>query len=170
MQAFGILVRLWTWALVLRVLKHVVPLPRLVRLAQADLSREVRSGAFERRLEGYLERRQRFPFRAPGNCLERSLGAYRLLCAQGSNPELRVGIAVNSQGHNAQLPKVQLPRVQLPNAQLPMRGHVWVEVDGRPFGERPGDLDGLTPVLTFGADGQAHAASGFGDVSSIRIP
>lgn len=166
MQAFGILVRLWTWAAALRVLKHVVPLPRLVRLAQTDASREARSGAFERRLEGYLERRQRFPFRAPGNCLERSLGAYRLLCAQGSNPQLRVGIAVNSQ-----LPKSQLPKGQLPNAQLPMRGHVWVEVDGRPFGERSGDLDGLTPVVTFGADGRARTASAFGgDVSSIRMP
>ena len=161
MQAFGILVRLWAWAVVLRVLKHVVPLPRLVRLAQAKASRAPRSAAFEGRLEGYLERRQRFPFRAPGNCLERSLGAYRLLCAQGSDPQLRVGIAVNSQLRNA----------QLPNAQLPMRGHVWVEVDGRPFGERPGDLDGLTPVVTFGADGRALTASGFGgDVSSILIP
>ena len=161
MQAFGILVRLWTWAVVLRGLKHVVRLPRLVRLAQTDTAREVRSGAFERRLEGYLERRQRFPFRAPGNCLERSLGAYRLLCAQGSNPQLRVGIAVNSQLHKA----------QLPNAQLPMRGHVWVEVDGRPFGERPGDLDGLTPVVTFGADARARTVAAFGgDVSSILIP
>ena len=162
MQAFGILVRLWTWAIVLRVLKHAVPLPRLVRLAQADISREVRSGAFERRLEAYLERRQRFPFRAPGNCLERSLGAYRLLCAQGSDPSLRVGIAVNSQLRNAQFPKGQLP-----NGQFPMRGHVWVEVDGRPFGERAGDLDGLTPVLTFGADGRT--ASGSADVAGVRL-
>jgi hypothetical protein len=162
MQAFGILVRLWTWAVVLRGLKHLVPLPKLVRLAQADTAREVRSGAFERRLEGYLERRQRFPFRAPGNCLERSLGAYRLLCAQGSDPQLRVGIAVNSQLHNAQRPKAQLP-----NAQLPMRGHVWVEVDGRPFGERPGDLDGLTPVVTFGADGRT--LSGVCEVSGVRL-
>jgi hypothetical protein len=161
MQAFGILVRLWSWAIVLRVLKHLVPLPRLVRLVQADPSREARSAAFERRLQGYLERRQRFPFRAPGNCLERSLGGYRLLCAHGSNPELRVGIAVNSQLRNA----------QLPNGQFPMRGHVWVEVDGRPFGERPGDLDGLTPVLTFGADGRPRTVSAFGgDVSSILIP
>jgi hypothetical protein len=166
MQAFGILVRLWVWAVVLRVLKHVVPLPTLVRLARTDTSREVPSRAFERRLEGYLERRQRFPFRAPGNCLERSLGAYRLLCAQGSNPQLRVGIAVNSQ-----LPNGQLPKGQLPNVQLPMRGHVWVEVDGRPFGERPGDLDGLTSVVTFGADGRPYTVSAFdGDVSSISIP
>jgi hypothetical protein len=157
MQAFGILLRLWTWAVVLRGLKHVVPLPRLVRLAQTDTAREVRSGAFERRLEAYLERRRRFPLRAPGNCLERSLGAYRLLCAQGSNPELRVGIAVNSQLHNS----------QLPTSQLPMRGHVWVEVDGRPFGERPGDLDGLTPVVTFGADG--CTLPGGGDVSGVRL-
>lgn len=149
MQAFGILVRLWFWAVMLRLLKHVVPLPRLVRLAQTDVAREVRSGTFERRLEGYLERRQRFPFRAPGNCLERSLGAYRLLCAHGSNPVLCVGIARTS----------------------PMRGHVWLEVDGRPFGERTGDLDGLTPVVTFGADGLAHTVSAFaGDVSSILIP
>jgi hypothetical protein len=167
MRAFGILVRLWSWALVLRLLKHAVPLPRLVRLAQAETSREVRSRAFERQLEGYLERRQRFPLRAPGNCLERSLGAYRLLCAQGSDPQLRVGIAVNDQLHNAQLPKSQLPKGQLPNAQLSMRGHVWVEVDGRPFGERPGDLDGLTPVVTFGADGRTLSG---GDVSGVLIP
>ena len=148
MQAFGILVRLWTWAVVLRALKHVVPLPRLVRLAQTRASRP-RSAAVERRLESYLQRRQRFPFRAPGNCLERSLGAYRLLCAHGSDPRLRVGIS----------------------GAPPMRGHVWVEVDGGPFGERPGDLDDLTPVVTFGADGRAHTLAAFGgDVSGIRIP
>ena len=148
MQALGILTRLWMWAAVLRIVKHVIALPTLVAFARVDAVKSVRRGdAFERTLARYLERRDRFPFRAPGNCLERSLGAYRLLSARGRRPDLVVGMASG------------------------VRGHVWVEVDGRPFGERAGDLEGLARIVTFDADGNQRTAAGFsGTVSAIRMP
>jgi len=174
MPAFGILVRLWIWAALLRVLKHLVPLPKLVTLA----GRSARKGAdgggeFEARLAEYLERRDRFPFRAPGNCLERSLGAYCLLCARGRRPSLVVGISLQRPGPEprAQSPEPGEAESREPKAESPsVRGHVWVEVDGRPFGERAGELEGFTRVVMFDAEGNQRTVSGFsGALSAIRM-
>ena len=157
MLAFGILVRLWIWAALLRALKHLVPLPALVTLARVPKAAP-RGEEFEQRLAKYLERRDRFPFRAPGNCLERSLGAYRLLCGNGRRPQLVVGVSLQPPGPE---PKAR---------SLSVRGHVWVEVDGRPFGERPGDLEGFTRVVTFDAEGKQRSVGGFsGALSAIRM-
>ena len=139
MQAFGILVRLWIWALALRALKHVLPLPQLVRLVQTRASRTPRSAAFERRLESYLERRQRFPFRAPGNCLERSLGAYRILCAAGAQPELVIGVRRGADGRVA--------------------GHVWTRTAAGPLGETDSSLAGFAVLATFDASASRGVAS-----------
>ena len=166
MLALGILVRLWIWAALLRALKHLVPLPKLVTLARVHPPNAAPRGEeFERRLANYLERRDRFPFRAPGNCLERSLGAYRLLCARGRRPSLVVGISLQRPGPE---PRAQSPE---PKAQsLSVRGHVWVEVHGRPFGERAGDLEGFTRVVTFDAEGNQRTVGGFsGALSAIRM-
>ncbi len=113
MWTAGIALRLWTWAALLRVLKHAVPLATLVRMMQSDPRRvePARTGTVER----YLHTTGRFPRRPPGNCLERSLGVYRLLCQAGASPELLVGMR------------------RLPSR--PLEGHVWVRVAGKPIGE-----------------------------------
>jgi hypothetical protein len=168
----GIGVRLWLWAGMIRVLKPLVPIGTLVRLARTpgpgsnrskrgqapipgpgpDRSAGLRSAErFEERLRAYLESRQRFPFRAPANCLERSLGAYRLLCGAAAGPELVVGVR-----------------------RSPARGvegHVWVTAGGRVLAERPGDLATFTTIVTFDADGRQRTAAGFeGALSEIRVP
>ena len=89
----GIALRLWAWAALLRPLKHVVPLGTLVRLAHTRPTIRPRSAEFERRLETYLAAKGAFPQRAPANCLERSLGAYRMLCAANAGPTLCRGPA-----------------------------------------------------------------------------
>jgi hypothetical protein len=182
----GIGVRLWLWAGMIRVLKPLVPIGTLVRLArtpgpgsnrskrgqapipgsnrsdrgQAQIgpgsgpdrsARLRRAERFEARLRAYLESRRRFPFRAPANCLERSLGAYRLLCGAAAGPELVVGVR-----------------------RSPARGvegHVWVTARGRVLAERPEDLAMFTTIVTFDAGGRQRTAAGFeGALPEIRVP
>ena len=172
MTTLGIGVRLWLWAGMIRVLKPLVPIGSLVRLArtpgpganrsnrgQAPIpgsgpdrsARLRRAERFEARLRAYLESRRRFPFRAPANCLERSLGAYRLLCGAAAGPELVVGVR-----------------------RSPARGvegHVWVTARGRVLAERPEDLAMFTTIVTFDAGGRQRTAAGFeGALPEIRVP
>ena len=126
-------VRMWAWALVLRPLKHVAPFATLLRIVHAGPRRH-RSPGFERDLEAYMTASRRFPARAPGNCLERSLAAYRLLCAAGSRPEVLVGVRRG--------------------AAAGVEGHVWVTLDGRPLAERQEFLDTFVVVVSYDADGR----------------
>lgn len=138
----SIAVRLWTWAAALRVLKQVVPLETLVRMMHRKPRSGARSPAFERRLEDYLGRAERFPFRPPANCLERSLGAYRMLCAANAAPQLVVGFRTSPERR--------------------VEGHVWVTVDGRPVAEHPENVGAFTAIVTFDADARRRAASSSG--------
>jgi len=140
-HAWTIAVRLWWWAAMLRVLKQILPLSTLVRLMHRRAGNRRRSGAVERRLETYLDMAGPFPFRAPGNCLERSLGVYRMLCGLNAAPELVIGFR-----HSAE------KRVE---------GHVWVTVDGRALAETPESVSTYTTVVTFDADARRRGASGF---------
>ena len=136
-----IAVRLWSLAALLRLLKHVVPLDILVRLARVPaVATERRSPDYECALERYLASTGRFPMRAPGNCLERSLGAYRLLCAVNANPTLVVGVK-RSPTHGVQ-------------------GHVWVMVDGRALAERPESVSTYTKIVSFDAQARQDPAGG----------
>jgi hypothetical protein len=141
--------RLWTWAGLLRPLKHIVPFGTLVRWA-STAPRAARDRAFERALETFVENGRRFPARAPGNCLERSLGAYRLLCASGGRPEVVVGIRRDAGGG--------------------IEGHVWLAVDGRPFAEPPGALDGYVTLVRYDAAASPHAEQGgTTDLAGVRL-
>jgi hypothetical protein len=136
----GIAFRLWAWAALLRALKYALPLATLVRLAHTRAGAHARSAEFERRVEAYLDARGRFPRRPPGNCLERSLGAYRLLCAANAAPTLVVGLRRSD--------------------TLGVEGHVWLIVDGRPLSERPDNVLTYTQILTFDPNARQHSSSG----------
>lgn len=136
--------RLWIWAAILRPLKHVVPLGTLVRFAHCPPRPGADAEGVRRQLEGFLRRTGRAPARAPANCLERSLGAYRLLCAAGAAPEFVVGIRRGT-GNSVD-------------------GHVWVVVSGRPLAEDESFLSAFARVCRFDASGRQ--ASG----SSASIP
>ena len=127
MGTAAIAFRLWTWAAGLRVLKHVVPLTTLVRMMHARPGRLAPCVADD--IERYLHTSGRFPHRPPGNCLERSLGVYRLLCQAGASPELLVGMR------------------HLPSR--PIEGHVWVRAGGRPIGETAASLHEFQLTTSF---------------------
>jgi hypothetical protein len=127
----GIGLRLWVSAALVRVLKHVWSLPGMVRLFHARAVSD--DPATIERLEQTLSASGRFPRRPPSNCLERSLGAYRILCRCGARPLLVVG--VRHRGANL------------------LDGHVWVTVDGRPFGDSEERTAQYTLTTVFDADG-----------------
>ena len=135
MGTAGIALRLWIWAVVLRPVKHVVPLATLVRMMHAAPRRVVDPGAADA-IERYLQTSGRFPRRPPGNCLERSLGVYRLLCQAGASPQLLVGMR-------------RLP-------PQPIEGHVWVRAGGRPIGETVESLNEFQPTAMFDDNGRRH--------------
>jgi hypothetical protein len=137
----GIAFRLWTWAALLRVLKHVVPLATLVRMMHARPRRVAPVVTDD--IERYLHTSGRFPRRPPGNCLERSLGVYRLLCQAGASPELLVGMR------------------RLPSH--PIEGHVWVRAAGRPIGETAASLHEFQLTASFDEYGRRTPASPTGD-------
>ena len=156
-STIGIAFRLWLWAGMIRVLKRIVPVGTLVRLAHRKTRRlnfapgggESRE-RFEERLRTYLESRGRFPFRPPSNCLERSLGAYRLLCSAAADPQLVIGVRRSVEG---------------------VEGHVWVTSRGRLLAEAPADLAPFTTIVTFDADARQRTAAGFeGALSAMRVP
>jgi hypothetical protein len=136
----GIGIRLWTWAALIRASKGVVPLARLVQLAHRPSKRTGGAKDLERDLEKYLASKGRFPFRPPSNCLERSLGAYRLLCGAGADPSLVIGV-----NHS-------------PSAGV--KGHVWVTAAGKPLGESDEDLSPFTTIVSFDAHGQQLGSNG----------
>lgn len=142
-----IVVRFWAWALLLRPLKHVLPLKLLVRLVRSRRQSAERLTARETAIVDYMSSRLRFPRRAPANCLERSLAAYRLLGEAGSRPELMVGVR-------------RLPAGQRRNgATRPVDGHVWIVLDRQPAAETAAFIDTFTPVLRVDADGRIDAGS-----------
>ena len=147
----GVRGRVWLWAALLRPLKHLVPLERLIRIMRAR-PRGPRSPAFEADLAAFLTATGPFPRRPPSNCLERSLAAYRLLGAAGAQPVIVVGFR-----------RITPRRLD---------GHVWVTVDGAPFGERAGALDDYVSVVRYDAIGQRHPAAEAGegpiDVNTLR--
>ena len=125
--------RLWAWAAAMRPLKYMLPLHTLVQLARRPARGRGRDPEFERRLERFLGAAGPFPRRPPGNCLERSLGAYRLLCAADAAPMLVIGLR---------------------KAESRIEGHVWVEVDGRALAEQPANLATYMPIFSFDHDGK----------------
>lgn len=140
--------RLWFWAAIVRPLKHVVPLGTLVHLVHRP-PRTPPDGRRVEQVQSLLKRTGRVPRRAPGNCLERSLGAYRLLCAAGAAPQIVVGVRRG--------------------AGTRVDGHVWLMIDGRPLAEDEAFLAGFSRVLTFGPDGRQTSGAAGGMPEGVRL-
>ena len=133
----GVVLQFWLLAALVRPLKHLMPLKLLVRLIRSRRS-PGRMRSREAAILRYISARRRFPWRAPANCFERSLAAYRLLGAAGVRPELHVGVRRTGQ----------------PGA---VDGHVWIVVDREPAGEAPAFIAQFTPVMRFDAAGRLDA-------------
>lgn len=125
--------RMTAWALVIRVAKYAMPLPRLVHL----VAPQTRPGPRNRPREGRLAIYARWAGRLArprdeGSCLERSLVLYRFLTLAHAEPSLVVGF----RRHEAQI-----------------GGHVWVVLDGRVVGEPEDAVGGYDVAMRFGPGG-----------------
>ena len=120
-----LIVRMLGWKVALAALKRTVPLARLVRLVEPSLAptRDERERA---RVEFAIRRLGRVLAR--GDCLERSLVAYRYLARAGAPPRLSIGFDRDD------------GRVE---------GHAWVTVDGRPVAESEESLRRYVEVASF---------------------
>jgi hypothetical protein len=131
-----LVIRMLGWACAVRMLKHRVPLPRLVRLARWDGPILARPNGQEKvvTLARWASRAMQWSSR--GNCLVRGLITYRYLMALDARPTLVVGLAIGAPGGDV------------------VHGHVWVTVQGRPVGETTEALSVFHPVLAFTPDGR----------------
>jgi hypothetical protein len=119
--------RMLAWAMALPVLKRVVPLPRLVRLAGAARVREVRSSRRETQVVALAQRLCGPLARRDGGCLSRSLLGYRFLGQAGARPKLIVG--VRKEGDR-------------------VLAHAWLTVDDRIVNDTEENVGAYRPILT----------------------
>ena len=129
----SLVIRMGAWSLILPVLKHVVPLQRLVRLMSRPTN-GARSPETERKIVTWARRAYRL--RRSGTCLERSLLVYRYLTEASAHPRLVVGMQ---------------------RGQRDLLGHAWVLVDGAPLYESNATLEPFLPIVEFAPDGSAAA-------------
>ena len=127
-----IMARLLITYIVLALLKHLVPLPLLVRRVWC-LPVGPRDCEAEWRLTSIVLRLSRLTGLPDRDCLQRSLLLYRVLSPVGAQPTLVIGF-------------------QSTNGQI--RGHAWVTVDGRSIVEPETELVGFSPALRFGLRGE----------------
>ena len=121
------------WALVLPSLKHVVSVKSLAALMHQPQRRAARDADRERRIMTFAHWSARLTrWNSGGNCLERSLIAYRYLCAAGAHPTLVIGVGRGTAG---------------------VIGHAWVLVDGQLVGEPQSAIAPYTRAFAFGPDG-----------------
>lgn len=135
------------WSAALPGMKRLVPLKRLARLMwmesghHPDPATRRRIVELSARLAGVRPRRSR------GNCLERSLLAYRYLAAIGADPRLVIGVT---------------------RTDADVAGHAWVTVDGRPVHDDPAGLEGITPLAEFGRRGVITDPGAMSDVGRVH--
>lgn len=113
------------------ILKHLVPIRRLVRLAWHPPVPLPHPDAMQR-VASLILRIGTFAGWPDRDCLQRSLLLYRELSRLGGQPELVVGF--RRSGAN-------------------LVGHSWVTLDGRLVAEDARGLDAFVPALRFGSHG-----------------
>jgi len=121
------------WSLTVPLLKHVLPLPALARLAWTRPRGQRRKvGEPEiAQLAWWTSRVQ--PRRFPDNCLERSLVTYRFLARAGARPRLVTGVG---------------------RPEGDIVGHVWVTVEDKPVHDAAESLRAYGTLVEFGEGGR----------------
>jgi Transglutaminase-like superfamily len=141
----GLALRMAGWALVLPLLKRVMPLRSLVKLMWLD-GRVQRSADREHAIAQFSARLTRLRPSFHGNCLERSLLAYRYLAEANAEPRLVIAVSAREDG---------------------VMGHAWVTVDDRPVHDWEADVGEFAPIVEFGTGGLVAKA---GRESTCSLP
>jgi hypothetical protein len=140
-REIALVVRMSLWSCAIRLLKHVLPLSRLVDLVRREPNGRTRSRREEKRVVTLARWTSRLTqWSAQGPCLERALITYRYLTSMNAGPVLVVGVVPGERTHNGS------------------RGHAWVTVDGVPVDESDDSLGGFVTLVAFGPDGRPIAS------------
>jgi hypothetical protein len=130
-----LLIRIVSWAVILPVLKRIVPLKSLVRFMWVP-AKEKRTPAQERKI-GTLVRWLYYFVVPEKSCLERSLLLYRFLSRNNSDPRLVTGMR----------------RAE----DQTWKGHAWILVDGKPFEEQEASVEDFQTFAIFGPGGSVDS-------------
>lgn len=141
-------VRMLAWAVALRLLKHLVTLPRLARLMRPRLVARAHDPILERRVAALARTAAALAGgTSDANCYTRSLLTYRFVGLAGTPAHLVVGFDRGETG---------------------VRGHAWVESGGRPVGETPDAVAAFRPFVRFDELGRDSRLSSGAQGSSLQ--
>jgi transglutaminase superfamily protein len=121
--------RIFCWVALVRVAKYAVPLQALVKIVSPVPRSGSRNANREQRIALFADWASRVVRpRSDGNCLERSLVAYRYMIRAHANPRLVIGFRRGDSG---------------------MLGHAWVLVDGEPLSDSPASVAEYHVAMSF---------------------
>jgi hypothetical protein len=126
--------RIFGWAAFVRLAKYAMPLRTLVKIVSPAPGPGSRDPRRERKIARFADWASRIvrPM-TQGNCLERSLVAYRYLVRAHADPRLVIGFRRGDRG---------------------ILGHAWVLVDGRPLSDSPAAVAEYQVAMSFDAGGR----------------
>ncbi len=126
--------RIFAWAAFVRVAKYAMPLRTLVTIVSPSPRQGLRDSRREQQIARFADWASRIvrPM-TQGNCLERSLVAYRYLVGAHADPRLVIGFRRDDRG---------------------VLGHAWVLVDGKPLSDSPATIAEYQVAVSFEAGGR----------------
>jgi hypothetical protein len=127
-----LIIRMLGWALILPILKRIVPLRTLAKLVWSGRQMPVRNFEQEQKIATVIRWIYVFIFSNEKSCVQRSLLLYRYLSLSHSDPRLYTGMRRD---------------------QNNWKGHAWILVDGKPFGEFDSKIEDFKPLFSFGEHG-----------------
>jgi len=128
-----LIIRMTGWALVLPVLKRLIPLNQLTKFMWSLPKTKFRDPIQEKKIATIIRWLYIFAFSKEKSCLQRSLILYRFLSLHHADPQMITGMRRGS-GKD-------------------WKGHAWVVVDGKDFAELNPDVGDFKPLLSFGVHG-----------------
>lgn len=126
--------RIFGWAAFVRLAKYAMPLTTLVQIVTPASQPGTRDPHREQRIARFADWASRIVRPTTrGNCLERSLVAYRYLVRAHADPRLVIGFRRGDAG---------------------VLGHAWVLVDGQPLSDSPATVAEYQVAMSFDAAGR----------------
>ena len=125
--------RMMSWAILLPLLKIFIPVKSLARFMWISSKTPVRNLEQEQKIATLVRWIYLFVLSNKKNCVERSLILYRFLSRINSDPILVTGLRHLEDGI--------------------WKGHAWILVDGKPFGEPETSVEDFRTLVIFGRNG-----------------
>jgi Transglutaminase-like superfamily len=126
--------RMISWAMILPILKRLIPLKSLARFLWTPSKTKIRNLEQEQKIATIVRWIYVFVFSSEKSCVERSLLLYHFLSVNNTDPVLATGM-------------------RLAEDQV-WKGHAWILVDGKPFEETEASVREFRTLMIFGSEGK----------------